>query len=154
MRPTEWLREHHTEYDELSELLAACSKATGSDTMTCRKLHQRLRRRGELSKDPSGATSIKINNHSQLKSVGLTESALRAKHDKVYIVSQIVEKLKKDIFLTDHEFVKMCNFSNLMGYRVILDHPDFSKFKGKAGSSTYWSHPDSIEKMKTEGVLS
>lgn len=84
---------------------------------------------------------------------GLTTEQLRAKFDNTFIVRNTAEKLEKDIFLSEAEFVQMCNFSNNAGYRNAIDHPQFEKYHGKAGGIRYWSHPDSIKQLKEEAVL-
>ena len=83
------------------------------------------------------------------KGISLTE--LRSKHDNKFIIQTNAEKLEKDIFLTDSEFKTSCNFNT--GYKDAIERSEFSQYKGKAGSTIYWSHPDSIKKLKDEGVL-
>ena len=82
---------------------------------------------------------------------GITVSELRLKHDNKFIIKTNAKKLEKDMFLTDSEFRTSCNFTG--GYKDAIEHPDFSIYKGKAGSTIYWSHPESISRMKNEGVL-
>jgi len=84
---------------------------------------------------------------------GLSESEIRSKHDTKFILSQVVKKLDKGLYITDADFIKQCDIKSHVGYRQMLDDPDFKKYKGRAGGITYWSHPDSIEKMKNEGIL-
>jgi len=84
---------------------------------------------------------------------GLSESEIRAKHDTKFILSQVVKKLERGLYITDADFIKQCDIKSHVGYRQMLDDPDFKKYKGKAGGIIYWSHPESIEKMKNEGIL-
>lgn len=85
--------------------------------------------------------------------MGINENELRAKHDVRYQVSKAVETLKPSVYLTDSEFINNAKIKAGAGYRDILSHPDFETYHGKAGSIIYWSHPDSIGKLKEEGVL-
>lgn len=82
---------------------------------------------------------------------GITVSELRLKHDNKFIIKTNAKKLEKDMFLTDSEFRTSCNFTG--GYKDAIEHSDFSIYKGKAGGTIYWSHPESISRMKNEGVL-
>lgn len=84
---------------------------------------------------------------------GISEKDLRAKHDLRFIVKHKCEELKSGVFLTQAEFVQFCKINPGAGYRGVIEHPEYEKFHGKAGGTVYWSHPDSIEKLKNEGVL-
>jgi hypothetical protein len=96
---------------------------------------------------------VMAKNNGESTSFGLNEQQLRAKHDLSFIVKKAVQQLKKGAFLTDAEFIQKAGLRASAGYRNVLDHPDFSKYRAKAGGTIYWSHPESIEKMKHEGVL-
>lgn len=87
------------------------------------------------------------------KTIGLTESQLRAKFDTRFIVENKCKELKEGVFLTLAEFIQACGIRPGAGYRGVVDHPDYEKYRGKAGGTTYWSHPASIKKLKDEGVL-
>ena len=91
-----------------------------------------------------------INKKTNMKGISMDE--LRSKIDNVFIVRQNALKLEKNYFLTQPEFVQLCGFSNV-GYKVAIEHPEFSKYRGKAGSVIYWGHPDSILELKSEGHL-
>lgn len=84
---------------------------------------------------------------------GISEAQLRAKHDLRYIVESKCLELKKGVFMTQAEFVQFCKINPGAGYRGVMDHPEYDKYHGRAGSIIYWSHPDSIKKLKDEGVL-
>lgn len=88
-----------------------------------------------------------------IQKVGLTEQELRKKYDLNYKVDAGVNNLQPGVFLTDFEFVKNCGIMYNGGYRIILDSGKYDKYKGRAQKTVYWSHPDSIKKMKDEGVL-
>lgn len=87
------------------------------------------------------------------KVMGLSENQLREKHDVRYQVDCATKQLKEGFYLTDGEFVAMAKIKAGQGYRAVIDHPEFEKFRGRAGSVNYWSHPTSIKKLKEEGVM-
>lgn len=92
--------------------------------------------------------------HEELQNkVGLSEAQLRAKHDLRFIITTKCNELKTGNYLTEAEFVQFCSIRQGVGYKAMLSHPDYDKYHGKAGGVTYWSHPESIKKLKDEGVL-
>ena len=88
-----------------------------------------------------------------LKAVGLSEEQLRAKHDVRFIIATKLKELKPGSFLSRSEFIQFCGIRAGQGYSDVLEHPNFDAYHGKAGGVVYFSHPDSIRKLKTEGVL-
>jgi hypothetical protein len=98
-------------------------------------------------------SKVEINTDIQVeRKIGISIDQFRKKHDIFHIVSEAARKLKKDVFLTESEFVQV-NGIRMVGYRDALGLPENSKYKGKAGSTIYWSHPDTIRQMKSEGTL-
>ena len=87
------------------------------------------------------------------KNMGITEEQLRMKHDVKFQIQNATKKLEKGIFLSQSEFVIAAGIKAGAGYRDILDHPDFAKYTGKAGSTAYWGHPESIKEMKLDNIL-
>ena len=85
--------------------------------------------------------------------VGLTEAQLRAKHDIRFIIATKCKDLKPGVYLTRSEFIALCGIRPGQGYTDVITHPDYDAFRGKAGGVVYYSHPDSIKKLKAEGVL-
>jgi len=85
--------------------------------------------------------------------MGLTEEQLRSKHDMRYIIETKCKELKKGTYLPQGEFVQFCGINAGARYKDILEHPKHNDFHGKAGGTVYWGHPDSIRKLKDEGVL-
>ena len=90
---------------------------------------------------------------SEQKIAGITEEQFRAKFDLNFIVSKKCKELQKGIYLSMSEFIKLCGITPGSGYRQVLEHPDFDNYRGKIRGDIYWSHPESITKMKTEGIL-
>ena len=87
------------------------------------------------------------------KIAGITEEQFRAKFDLNFIVSKKCKELQKGIYLSMSEFIKLCGITPGSGYRQVLEHPDFDNYRGRIRGDIYWSHPESISKMKTEGIL-
>lgn len=85
--------------------------------------------------------------------VGLTEEQFRNKYDLSYIINKKCKELKEGIYLPMLEFIRFCGIQPGTGYRQILDHPDFEIYRGKIRGECFWSHPSSIKKMKSEGLL-
>lgn len=90
---------------------------------------------------------------SQVQKTGMTEEQFRAKYDLTFIVKKKCADLQKGIFLTMGEFIKSCGIIPGSGYRQVLEHPDFENYRGRIRGDIYWSHPESITKMKSEGIL-
>ena len=90
---------------------------------------------------------------SEQKIAGITEEQFRAKFDLNFIVSKKCKELQKGIYLSMSEFIKLCGITPGSGYRQVLEHPDFYTYRGRIRGDIYWSHPESISKMKTEGIL-
>ena len=101
--------------------------------------------------NPDNIENVKTVKKPSVMGKGISSMELRAKYDTKYIVHTKVRKLEKDVFLTDSEFRIFCNFTG--GYKDTVENSQFSKYRGKAGSVIYWSHPESIKQMVDEGVL-
>ena len=87
------------------------------------------------------------------KIAGITEEQFRAKFDLTFIVGKRCKDLQRGIYLSMGEFIKFCGITPGAGYRQVLEHPDFDSYRGRIRGDIYWSHPESITKMKTEGIL-
>jgi len=88
------------------------------------------------------------------RKMGLTEDQLRLKHDISYQTQKAADALEKGVYLTQSEFIAGAGIKAIAGYKHVIEHPDFARYRGKAGGTVYWGHPDSIEKMKKDNVLS
>lgn len=87
------------------------------------------------------------------QAIGLTEAQLRAKYDIRFIVATKCKDLKPGVYLTKSEFIQFCGIRPGQGYTDVINHPDYDAFRGKVAGQIYYSHPDSIRKLKSEGVL-
>lgn len=89
----------------------------------------------------------------KIDSIGISEETLRQKHDTKFILVTAAADLQEGRYLTQSEFIMQAGVRMGTGYRDVIEHPDFDKYKGRAAGQTYWSHPKSITKLKQEGVL-
>lgn len=96
---------------------------------------------------------IELSGNPEQQAVGLTEAQLRAKYDIRFIVGSKCKELKQGVYLSRAEFVKFCGIRPGQGYTDVINHPDYDAYRGKAGGDVFYSHPESIKKLKSEGVL-
>ncbi len=104
----------------------------------------------EKHKPRSRGTTEKTQTHRG----ALSAEQLRSMHDIRSIVMNELKSLRKTDggeFWLDADFVR--RFRGRAGYRSILESPDAAPYRGKGDGKVYWSHPDSIKKMKQEGTL-
>lgn len=99
-----------------------------------------------LNTEPEKSQSYTFNK------VGITESELREKYDLKFKVMKCARELKPGIFLTESEFVKACNIVG-GSYKNTIESSDLDRYRGKVPGSRLYSHPDSIDKMKREGIM-
>lgn len=84
---------------------------------------------------------------------GLSETELREKHDLKYIIFKKCSELVEGVYLSHVDFVRYCGIQGL-GFKEITEKPEFNAFHGKTRTNVvYWSHPNSIAKMKKEYIL-
>lgn len=85
--------------------------------------------------------------------LSLSEEDLRRKHDTVFKVSEMADEIPRGQFLPEPDFVASLRLKG--SYRAILERQQFERYRGKAdGGLIYWGHPDSIQKLKNDRVLS
>lgn len=119
----------------------------GTQKWYCRSCHSHFNKKVEMP------PAIQQDETNPDKQMGLTEEQLRLKFDNRYIIQQRCKNLKPGVFLSNSEFIQFCGIRAGTGYRDIIEHPDFERYRGKAGGTFYWSHPESIRKFKDEGIL-
>lgn len=82
----------------------------------------------------------------------LSEADLRAKHDNHFKVTKAAQALEKGTYIENRDFIASLGLSGSSHTRW-TGNTAFDKYRGKAGGITYWSHPESIQKMRDDGVL-
>ena len=110
----------------------------------CRKCRHESLEQGELPKE-----EVRI----ECKAVGMSEEQFRAKFDLRFIIESKCKTLQRGIFLSMSEFIKLCGITPSAGYRDIMLHSDFDDYRGKVRGEIYWSAPESISKLRQEGIL-
>ena len=87
-----------------------------------------------------------------MTSEGITEQDFRRQFDNRYILREAVKELKKGQLVDQRKFIQ--NLKLIGTYKDILEEADFEPFRGKISSDKiFWSHPDTIEKLKAESLL-
>jgi len=83
---------------------------------------------------------------------GISENDFRKQFDNRYILREAVKGLKKGQLIDQRKFIQSLK---LVGtYKDILEEADFESFRGKISSDKiFWSHPETITKLKDESLL-
>ncbi len=86
--------------------------------------------------------------------MGISTENFRKKHDVVYILTQVFEKLEDEMFYEKSDIIRMSGLSvGYPGIGTVLDSENFKKYKGRAGSTDYWAKSELIIKLKDEGIM-
>ena len=85
--------------------------------------------------------------------MGISKTEFLKKYDLKTKIEDAVKQLRKDVILTDTEFIQIHGIRANPGFRQVLDHPDFAMYRGKAGGIIHWSHRETISELKNEGVM-
>lgn len=100
---------------------------------------------GPMGKTPLGQETSGLTD-------GLTEEQLRMKHDNTYQIREALKKLEPGVYVPQATLVRKLNLRP--PYKETMELPEFDKYRGKAsGGIVYWGHPESIRRMKDEGIL-
>ena len=83
----------------------------------------------------------------------LTEEQLRKKHDMLFMVLSSVKSLTKKEFIEETQMLRDLGLLGKPRYRDILTRSELKDYHGKADGVVYYGHPDSIRRLKQEGVL-
>ena len=81
----------------------------------------------------------------------LSEAEIRQTYDIRVVVQQALSGLKEGEFWPEQDFLRTKGLISKPGYRPILDAA--KNYRGKAQGKVFYSHPNSIQKLKNEGVL-
>ena len=83
----------------------------------------------------------------------ITEEALRAKYDCKFLLNIALGKLKPGEFIPKNEFITSSGIQSTNNWQMALGSEEVKRYYATAGRDVYFSHPDSIYKMRQEGVL-
>jgi hypothetical protein len=87
-----------------------------------------------------------------LTSAGISEQEFRRQYDNRFILREAVKKLKEGTLLEQRKFVQGLRLQGT--YKDILEEEDFEPFRGKiSADKVFWSHPNTIAKLKEESLL-
>lgn len=152
MKVTEFMRSNSQNYSSRKELIRAAIDAGYSYKQAYNAMADI-----QVSKNPItfGETPLNTGNNTEKQTVGiigLNEEQFRQKYDIKHIITQAAIKLQRGNYIAEVDFIRSCNLKS-GGYKQHVDNAEFAKYKGRAGGIIYWSHPDSISKLKQEGIL-
>lgn len=86
------------------------------------------------------------------KRIGMTIDDFRKKHDVDYIVEQTLNKLDKGIIYEKNDVVNLSGLrAGYPGLSAALENA--TTHKGRAGGVNYWAHPDTIEELKRQAIM-
>lgn len=84
--------------------------------------------------------------------VGMSLTEFRERHDVDYIVQKTLDGLDPDIIYEKNDICKLtCLRPGYPGLAPTIENQ--KKYYGKVGSTMYFSHPDTIAKLKKDAKL-
>lgn len=83
----------------------------------------------------------------------LSEAELRKKHDMFYQILSFVKGLPEGKYVEETSMLRQLTLFGKPRYREALSREDLKQFKGKVDGTVYYGNPNSIQKLKREGVL-
>ena len=84
--------------------------------------------------------------------IGMTLEQFRQKHDVDYIVEKTLKQLSKGMIYEKTDVTKLTGLrSGYPGLSAALENA--TEYKGKAGGTGYWGHPETINQLKLEGTM-
>lgn len=93
------------------------------------------------------------NTETNTNEICLTEEEIRNKYDYKYIIQKAAQKISRGKFYKEQDFRDSVTKLNPNNFRRGADLAEFEQYKGKAGNVIYWGHPESIQKMKDDGIF-
>ena len=82
----------------------------------------------------------------------LSEAQLRERHDMFFIIMTYLQKIQKGMFIEESQMLKDLGLYGKARYREALSRLE-KEYRGKVDGTIYYSNPESISKLKSEGVL-
>ena len=86
-------------------------------------------------------------------SIGISEDELRCKHDMFFIILSYVKNISGGSFIEETKMLKELTLYGKPRYRDAISRAELKAYKGKVDGTVYYGHPDSIHKLKSEGIL-
>lgn len=139
-------REHGLYRGAVSEILKGkCKKREGQVSLEKHDVHPLFSKAEPVTELP---TPPKINNEGLL-----SEAELRKKHDMFYQILSFVKGLPEGKYVEETSMLRQLTLFGKPRYREALTREDLKQFKGKVDGTVYYGNPNSIQKLKREGVL-
>ena len=92
----------------------------------------------------------KTNGHSSKR---LTKKDFLTKYDLKIIVYDYLKGLPRDEMVSQQQVEIDCEVRKFQSYKRVFESSELSKFKGKVRGEVWWSHPETISELKSEGIL-
>ena len=87
------------------------------------------------------------------KSSGIPLEKFRLEHDIDLIVQRALDSLDPDMMYEKKDVIALTGKSvGYVGLSTTLEAA--TEYKGRSGGTSYWSHPDTIKELKSQGILS
>jgi hypothetical protein len=86
--------------------------------------------------------------------LAITESELRQKHDMFFNIFKRVKEISRGLFIEENQLLKELGYQGKPRYKDAIARDELKIYRGKVDGTIYYGHPDSIDKLKKEGVLS
>ena len=87
------------------------------------------------------------------KALGISIDSFRKDHDIDMIVQTALDKLDPNKIYEKKDVVELTG--KAVGYpKLSVTIESATEYKGRNGGVCYWSHPDTIEDLKKQGILS
>lgn len=139
------LRAQGIKYEDIARTLTAKGIPT-TDNYVCKRF-KALERKGLTPPvfKPTTTTHIPTG--------AVSESQLREKHDKFFIIMNFLRAIPEGNFIDEGQLLKEVKLLGKPGYRDALAREEIKPYKGKVDGTTYYGAIKSINKLKTEGVL-
>jgi hypothetical protein len=148
MNLANYLRENAPRFSNQEALFDACMSDTGYGLKKIKAAWYDAKR----SKLPPVLTRTLPSNPETPK-IGISGAELKERYNLKCIIQKAVNSLRRDLFLTEAEFIQFANIRSRGAYKQYLDDKSFAQYKGRVENITYWSHPESIKEKINEGTL-
>ena len=90
----------------------------------------------------------------ELETKYITEDQIRQRHDMFYKLKKALESINAGEFIEEQKVLKQLGMWGKPGYRSAVEANEIKAYRGKADGTVYYGHPERIQALKEEGVLS
>jgi hypothetical protein len=137
-------------YSKISEHLNVLGMGMSENSINKRYLL--LKKQGEMAPTTADAL-VSTLTEGDLTSTGVvSEAVLRQKHDMFFIIQNRLKQIPKGFYMEESQLLKDLGLYGKPRYKDALARVE-KDYRGKVDGSIYYGHPESIRKLKNEGVL-